>query len=456
MTTKAYLLGGYGANGAKYNDLWETTDGKNFTKVADLPYILNTNAYEYRTVSGCQHGNELIIGIVNNIYASSDGGRNWTYRGSVPYQETNHGFTIFSFNGFLWWIGGYSTNVYKSANNGASWETIVTGFTNGTFQYANVFVVGSEVYIIENGSFKKTSDFVTFTTLTTKTFTGDMSAYPSKVDDTFFIANINDGSSGGVSYIRKGLFSGFSSWASYLSITSSGKLTANGMVVLNGVISVFGGKIDSAYSNRVFTANVSGIKPATMTEQPVASFEPRTGFAVFTAEVAEEAFPLTAESSFTASSSFETLVELLSPLEASGIFDSVSGFISQANVVTPISDINVSSIFTSNGSYESPAEIVLPLPINGEFGASGQFGLVANLYDLPAFELKGNVVQNGLNYSGAKVIAIRDSDHKVFSTLSNNFGDFSLGVEIGNFYVMVVYQNGTEVKITEPKYVVVS
>jgi len=120
-----WVIGGWTFGGPALNDVWMSTDGTNWIQqTAAAPFPAGDN-YQVAV-----HNNELwlIGGDVDNIWSSSDG-INWTHHTlAASGFSARAGFQAFSYAGYLWVIGGWSSSDggYKNdiwrSDDGITWR----------------------------------------------------------------------------------------------------------------------------------------------------------------------------------------------------------------------------------------------------------------------------------------------------------------------------------------------
>ena len=122
------MIGGYQQSSA-FNDIWHSSDGKNWQKVtvtgdqwskrwAPLSLVFNDKLYIVRGTNCCYN-------LYSDIYSSSDGIDWERVRDSSPFGGYNEGAGLVNFKGKMWLFGGSAyttfTNDVWSSSDGMNW-----------------------------------------------------------------------------------------------------------------------------------------------------------------------------------------------------------------------------------------------------------------------------------------------------------------------------------------------
>jgi photosystem II stability/assembly factor-like uncharacterized protein len=129
-----------------------------------LESIIDPNTGLYLAVPSMYlYDTTLFIGTTNGIYRSTNYGENWTYSG---LQGVNVGYFAFeSIESNLFaatqYNSGYNDVVFRSSDNGLTWETISSGITQfATEHFQKFYVMNTHLFLqTDNATFLMTSDY---------------------------------------------------------------------------------------------------------------------------------------------------------------------------------------------------------------------------------------------------------------------------------------------------------
>ncbi|MDD2715829.1 MAG: kelch repeat-containing protein, partial [Candidatus Wallbacteria bacterium] len=162
LNGKMFVIGGY--DGTYRHDVWSTIDGLTWTKECDAPfssrYLFGCTVHEGKIwIAG---GNASTV-LKSDVWQSSDG-KNWTQVSADGGFTARSAASLLSFEGKLWLIGGCITggasrNDVWSSVDGITWTKecdapFTSRFCHGTEVYANkIWVVGG--YTTTNNTYLK-------------------------------------------------------------------------------------------------------------------------------------------------------------------------------------------------------------------------------------------------------------------------------------------------------------
>jgi hypothetical protein len=475
--TKVYQLGGKTYSGMYFNDLWETYDGENWTKTADLPFTTG----DYPAL--CYHNGNLFVlpsSTSTTLWKSLDKGKTWSQvvtnsifaHGDVRYSE------LVSFNGSLFYVvnttNGSTYDLYKSSDDGLTWISILN-FTLAGTNNAKFSIVNNVLYLVMGIKGYKSTDGVTFTSvsLTNMVSTQESNLLP------FDVANIlyDSGSLGKIDtthYVleKYNITTNTVTTDNFINLGSS--LTGTKIAQFGSFIYVFGGTTSTTASvevNNWRKYNSTGF--ISLQASGTCAFSPRYNTAIAITDETQ----VTPPSDLTGGSS----VQIISNTNISGnvktIEFRVCSYVSditqvttQAIVETPLTDLQISAIIAEVSTVSAKA-IVFDTKINGytqTIDVTSKVATKANVFDA---EIKANasisdtsqlntmgeiidpstliirltniVKNNGIPVQNAKVIAVRDSDNKLYSTVTNSNGEWTLNVVAGTYHITCVYEDGS-------------
>lgn len=113
------------------NQIWRSTDnGSSWQQITSQPF--SNNAIMIK------HINAQIFVFTNNgdIYSSSNAGVTWNLYSNIPVTgfATPYANDLIFYNGSIWWVGMYQKGLWKSSDNGLTWQRS-DSCLNGDFHY---------------------------------------------------------------------------------------------------------------------------------------------------------------------------------------------------------------------------------------------------------------------------------------------------------------------------------
>ncbi|MEM8889575.1 MAG: fibronectin type III domain-containing protein [Bacteroidota bacterium] len=182
---KMWVFGGNGCCGTRYNDVWSSPDGVNWTEEA------SNAGWAGRTAFGATvHDGKIWLSGGNSSYTSgnefgdvwySSDGITWTRATANAAFGGRYGHEMLSYNGKLWILGGrdvnntYSNNQVWSSTDGISWTLEMDDVGINLGGLAGIIVHDNKIWKI--GGFSDnvswTTDGVNWTTATNEAAFGD-------------------------------------------------------------------------------------------------------------------------------------------------------------------------------------------------------------------------------------------------------------------------------------------
>ncbi len=152
FNNKIWVMGGY--DGRRKNDVWSSSDGKNWTKItssAGWSSRYGHNSVVFNNKIWVIGGNDRSY--KNDVWSSSDG-KNWTKVTDAAGWSSRYGHTNVVFNNKIWVIGGYDGS-YKndvwSSVDGKNWAK-VTDSAGWSSRYEHTSVVfNNKIWVIGGG-----------------------------------------------------------------------------------------------------------------------------------------------------------------------------------------------------------------------------------------------------------------------------------------------------------------
>ena len=153
INNRLWLFGGSNAAATiKYNDLWSTDDGVNWTLEGTAPWV------ERSGFSVCEHNGRVYLSggttvapvFLGDVWSTSDG-LNWVQEAAAAWPG-RHEHMMVSHSGSLWVMagfnGGYLNDTYRSDDGGVNWTLVnAASFATGRREGAAVSFGGYIWYV---------------------------------------------------------------------------------------------------------------------------------------------------------------------------------------------------------------------------------------------------------------------------------------------------------------------
>jgi hypothetical protein len=180
-----WIIGGQ-IGATSYNDVWNSPDGMNWTRVQD-----NAAFSARQFLAGCVFDGAMWImggraagNNFHDVWTSTDG-ITWTQVSSNPTFPAMHAMNVLVFNSAMWVLGGMrspdvaarSAAIYSSTD-GITWTSHGNG-AYGAREYSALFVIGSYAYLVsgaqDGGGYMsdvwRSTDCITWSQISTGQFT---------------------------------------------------------------------------------------------------------------------------------------------------------------------------------------------------------------------------------------------------------------------------------------------